>query len=79
MFLSKVYLTCERSNLAVETINSASFWTLGSLDLSSVVPNYIIHFKGVIISCVTLEVNRLSILFSAETLANLVMSVISLI
>jgi hypothetical protein len=78
MFLSRVSLTWERIILDVDTISLASLTNLGFLLVYYMFSaNSIMHFRGVIISWLTLDVSILSILFSAESFANLSICVMS--
>ena len=78
MFLSKVSLTWERRILDVDTISLASLINLGFLLIYYMLSaNSIMHFRGVSISWLTLDVRILSILLSAESFANLSICVMS--
>ena len=72
MLRSRSSLTCESSNWLVERISSNSLRYFRSVvSLSTLWANCIMHRKGVIISCVTLEVSRVRILLFSEILENL--------
>ena len=78
MFLSSRVLTSDSNSFDVERTSSAILRS-GEFcsSLISMWANSIMHLSGVSISCVTLEVRRLSILFSAETRAKLLISEMS--
>ena len=79
MFLSSRSLTCDSISFEVTTINSAScFFGEFSSSFTTVSEKLTMHFKGVTISCVTLDVNMWSNLLSASILANFWCSVTSL-
>jgi len=76
--LSSKSFIYDNKSLDVDTINLASLETCGVvMHLRILLPNSAMHFKGVIISCVTLEVRRLSILLSAESFASALISLTS--
>lgn len=66
IFLSNKSLTCDKSNFAVVKMSSAScFFGEFYNSFSTDVAKLIIHFNGVTISCVTVDVSKLSNLLAA--------------
>ena len=66
MFLSSKSFTYDKSNFAVVNINSAScFFGEFFNSFSTDVAKLIMHFNGVTISCVTVDVNKLNSLLAS--------------
>ena len=72
MLRSNSSLTCDSNNVLVVRISSSSLRCFGSVTrFSTLLANWIMHRRGVIISCVTLEVSRVKILLFSEIFENL--------